>query len=285
MTTHIPSLARHSKRRDRIAIFIGLVLAGLCLLQSLTGILDAAIHRQTGTIVIGCEKPGVTLLVLDYKLPIIDNLKSSGRYENKKILVVDHQVVGSRKLVQYISDLRGFVRIESLAEALRYVRVQTSPYLNGLWDAGDVNKAAFEIVDRANLEQALHFGYVTQYAALANDEIENSKQPSGFYGVLSSKDFKTYGFTQPQVRQVESAFEIKRWLIQFRTRHTVTGKYRNFHLDNDYVPDEVQFVKEIVTKDGDYRRTIVKVVKGERVPMSPDLFFTGIFAGNPTICN
>ena len=275
-------LYKYSSKRI-ISLLVVILTVGLVVFAIVNSDYGATlIYAQTGVLKVGCEKPGVKLSVSKRDYSIATRLFHSSDNDAEMITVHASYAFSRRTQVKHLSGLKGFVKISSSNEALRFVRLQTSPYLIGLWDTDNANKSIFEVVDHAKLDHILDYGYVTQYGKIPRNYLNDLSISSGYYGVVSSKAFVNQGFTQPEVRQVGSVFEIKRWLIQFRTRIPRSLGNRKVELDNNYVADELQFVKETVTEDGDYNRTILRIVKGEEHPTPVDLFFTSIPAGKTT---
>lgn len=237
-------------------------------------------YEQVASLKIGSEIPNVSLLVLRRKTTLCGFSTQQMRGAQDEIIVASnpHGLVLQKK-IRTLNDLKGLVNISSKEAALRYVRLQTSPYLIGLWQS-DNNRVSFEVMDWSQkLDRNFDYGYKTSQGDSVASETIKGGQISGFYGEVSPTDFTVHGFVKPQVQQRQAEFEIKRWLIVFRV--PVSPRGLGFPVDGG---DELQFVREIVKKDGEYHRYVITRSSPSTLPAG-SLYWNSDVVGIPTIDN
>ncbi len=156
-----------------------------------------------------------------------------------------------------LGQLRGRVRIRNVHDALRFVRLRTSPVTCLAW----LNeRIEVEIVKGSQRNSLPNFGIVDSWAT------DWTPSLSGSLGRLSEVDFRNDHFEAVKVRQVPGGFSILRWTFSGSLGHEsdVWGSY------------SIQKVKEFVGKDGDYKRSVVKT-RPQKSYRRMDCYFPDLF--------
>lgn len=152
-----------------------------------------------------------------------------------------------RKPVFDIWSLKGYVRIHTSEEALKYVRLRTSLQTWLLWP--ESNRVFTEIISRPNVALLPNYGLKDNY-------VKNLMQywHSGDFAVLSPDAFRLGHFKPPSVKHVGHLYIIDRWIAKPKLT-TKPGTCI------------IQEILETVTDEGDYTW---KVLVSRDTPNLPD---------------
>jgi len=158
------------------------------------------------------------------------------------------------------TDLTGFVAINTENDALRYVRLWTTPPVHEVWATSLSGTYEYEIM---SVSASKH---MPQYGGLENggDGISTHRAikvlgtiaqinglEAGTDGILQDSQFGQLGFKAPDVKlDANRDFQVTRWLfINVNRDQSETG--------------ELQLVRETVKPNGDYHRVVLKQISCE----------------------
>lgn len=133
---------------------------------------------------------------------------------------------GSIKLTRF-RQLQDHVLITTTRQALSYVRFRTSLYTFFYWS----DTSEFEVLTENMSDKLSSYGLNRYYKPYSGGE--------GDAGILSPAAYREGNFTPANVSEQAGHFEVVRWI---------------------FVPGKVEKVKESITTDGGFQRTILKQV-------------------------
>jgi hypothetical protein len=147
------------------------------------------------------------------------------------------KTVMGEKNIRELSDLEGYVTINSESTALQYVRLRTGPTIWQVWPG----EPLLEIVERGQIGSLPNYGLTKGVRSNAS---------SGYMGILSTSAFSTGQFKSANVKHTNANYIISRWLF------TQQGQAKS-----------VQLVQETVGAKGSYNR---RVIINRPVPRLPN---------------
>lgn len=152
--------------------------------------------------------------------------------------------LGRIQLIRELNQLRGLLRITDGNEALRVVRLRTSP---GTWHMWPDGPSEVEIVAASRARSLPNFGLPGFGQWLV---AHWTKSSSGLDGILSDEVYGAIGFGPPKVRRATGEFVIERWI------YAEEGIQRR---------RSIQKLRESVGENGEYRRAVVASIDPRRV--------------------
>jgi len=136
---------------------------------------------------------------------------------------------GRKITAKKLGDLAGSVRLNTQADALKFVRLRTSPSLWLTWSDTHI----LEIVSAKEARNIPNFG--------AKPNVELLGKHSGYAGVLSLSDFNRLRLQPPRVSKTIGGYLIRRWIFWSTGSDMKIGQ-----------------IRESVGRDGKYSHRIVK---------------------------
>ncbi len=181
--------------------------------------------------------------------PPIERFKLGSEFRNVSIeeMREDSKVLSSRHYLQVNNDgertrmgsleqLENLVNIRNDENALKIVRLKTSPALIQAWKPHPIE---LEVISKKDISTLPSFD-VGEYSKVISN-LADVNRPSGGMGVLSPEAFQSGEFTLPTVRANAKEFHIKRWILT----EDVSGQLK------------IQYIEEVLTRSGKYKRTIL----------------------------
>jgi len=139
-------------------------------------------------------------------------------------------------LVTSIRDLEGYVSIENTWDALKFVRLITSPETEYMWGAG---QRTMEVISTDMLVGMPKFGTDMSLHLLSPSTFNH-----GYGGVLDPQAFKSGHFAPARIKRVGSTYEIRRWVISTQNSNSAPKVL-------------ISYIKEVVEKNGRYSQFIL----------------------------